>query len=656
MNEYINPFHELYLTEAYLDGGADKFVTGFSPILVKHALGLFQPGNIVLKGLPGSGKSMILNLLRPDTRIAYHKRDIPFPVPDAYSKFVGAGINLNRSLADTFGQRPFDKDPSINSELTAFYFSDFINCLIVHDIFLSVISFQEKGDDELCNKIGLSRDINLLNSAAISLANDDCWFGYFANPINSVEEFLSHLSKRITTYRSFMKRNIESIPDSIRETKTDTAIPITKSVFHLRNNKVLSPQVNVFIRIDQYEELAWLDEIHSFGKIFQQVIHKFLGLRDTRVSYRIGTRKFAWATDPRMYGTTACVENERTHKEIDIEEVLLRHENRKTWFFPAFAEDIFARRLKNANYKCPDKNEFLLSHVFGNSLTPNDKAGIYVKSKTSLEKIIKPEKDWPELWTNYLLEIASKDVLLAVLGSAWARQKGKGKIIYEEIFPPTPPWEEKIWWKKERYPQLLMQIASRNQQQLQWSGKDEIIALSGGNILAFLSLCQHIWDVWLRFMHDEQIKQQDLPEIEKTVQSIGIQEASQEWLEKIAKAEHGDYKRKKFIRLLGELFYKKLIDDVAMSNPGHNGFSVRISELDNDPEIKKFLNTLEDFGDLIGKKHTSKTKGEKRRKWYLNPILSPYFNIFQVHTKEPWYVSIETVRAWKSKIVPNSKV
>ncbi|RZJ78267.1 MAG: hypothetical protein EOO47_14345 [Flavobacterium sp.] len=58
----INPFHELYVGESV---GPDKFVGLFSNVIVEHALSLFQPGHVVLKGLPGSGKSMLLNLLKP---------------------------------------------------------------------------------------------------------------------------------------------------------------------------------------------------------------------------------------------------------------------------------------------------------------------------------------------------------------------------------------------------------------------------------------------------------------------------------------------------------------------------------------------------------------------------------------------------------------
>jgi hypothetical protein len=42
-----NPFHDLYVTET---ARPKEFVQLFSPNLVPHALLLFQPGNLVLKG------------------------------------------------------------------------------------------------------------------------------------------------------------------------------------------------------------------------------------------------------------------------------------------------------------------------------------------------------------------------------------------------------------------------------------------------------------------------------------------------------------------------------------------------------------------------------------------------------------------------------
>ena len=43
-----NPFHELYMTETI---GPRDFVQIFSPLLINDTLEMFQPGNVVLKGV-----------------------------------------------------------------------------------------------------------------------------------------------------------------------------------------------------------------------------------------------------------------------------------------------------------------------------------------------------------------------------------------------------------------------------------------------------------------------------------------------------------------------------------------------------------------------------------------------------------------------------
>ena len=68
MDRRINPFNELYVTETIR---SDQFVKIFSPVIVKNVEALFLPGNIVLQGVQGSGKSMLLALLKPEVRLAY---------------------------------------------------------------------------------------------------------------------------------------------------------------------------------------------------------------------------------------------------------------------------------------------------------------------------------------------------------------------------------------------------------------------------------------------------------------------------------------------------------------------------------------------------------------------------------------------------------
>ena len=111
--------------------------------------------------------------------------------------------------------------------------------------------------------------------------------------------------------------------------------------------------------------------------------------------------------------------------------------------------------------------------------------------------------------------------------------------------------------------------------------------------------------------------------------------------------EKGGRERKVFIDFLGSYFYKILVEDVSMSNPGHNGFSLDLEEFESAEKLKKFLNDASDFGDLYDTSHTSKLKDKRDRiKWYLNPILSPRFRIPSTHTKEPIYTNVKQVSKW----------
>src|SRR5690606_26953249 len=107
MAKPLNPFNELYVTETI---GDEEFVHVFSPMLVDEAIELYQPGNVILMGVQGCGKSMLLSLLKPEIRLAYQSQG--FPLPPRVSRFVGAGINLTRSGAIDFGQRAIEDSPN----------------------------------------------------------------------------------------------------------------------------------------------------------------------------------------------------------------------------------------------------------------------------------------------------------------------------------------------------------------------------------------------------------------------------------------------------------------------------------------------------------------------------------------------------------------
>jgi len=638
MENRRNPFHEIYLTESI---GSEKFVKLFSPFLVDKTVALFEPGHVILKGLPGSGKSMLLSLLKPTIRIAYFENNVDFPVPPHLSRFIGAGINLKRSGVSDFGQRPVDEKKGF--EESPFYFADYLNYWIVLDILDSI---EDLGDKKraLCKEIGIDLNEHQLDSFAKDLAADPCWNGYLSD-VDNYTGLKSKLDARIRIYRDFLNYNTDFVPDEVKSTKTVIGFPMTVLAKLLRGHRIISKETEIFVRIDQYEELAWLEDMPDHPeRAYQQMIHKLLAMRDTSVSYRLGTRHFAWDETINIYGTSARLEKGRNYIDISIDSILKRKENRKTWVFPEFTEDILLKRIELSGLQFKKSKTGVLGVVFGRSATPNEKAKLYVKANST--KAIKLEESWPEEWKSFLRALAKRDPFNARLGEAWVRQRGSSKkdVMYNVPSEDNYPWS-KPWWRKERVGQALLQIASRNNQQLIWFGKDDIISLCGSNILAFLKICRSVWDVWIR---DTQSNEDPgtLVSFDPEIQSVGVIEASNSWYSNISNEKGGKY-RQAFIRYLGAHLYKTLVEDISMSNPGHNGFSLDVEELEKAPQLKKFLNKATDYGDLYDAPHTSKLKDKRERiKYYLNPILSPRFKIPSSHTKEPIYSNTKEVIRW----------
>lgn len=200
--------------------------------------------------------------------------------------------------------------------------------------------------------------------------------------------------------------------------------------------------------------------------------------------------------------------------------------------------------------------------------------------------------------------------------------------------------------------QCVTQIAARCAQRLKWSGKEDILALSSGNISIFLSICHEVWDAFLRAERKKARSNRLHPlrdGIPRSVQAVGIQTASRHWYEKISERPKG-HDRQRFVDVLGRIFRGWLLDDEPMSYPGHTGFSLLKDELDSEPLIRGFLNEAVDYGDLFDAPHTTKESNRKpRRKWYLAPILSVMYQIPEAHKKEPHYASISKVKQWLHK-------
>lgn len=642
-----NPFHDLYLSEAISE---DALVHIFSPLIVDLATSVFEPGNVIIRGLQGTGKTMLLNLLRPESRIAYRKAKENFPIQRDRAKFISAGVNLRKCGALEFAQHLPDASDSRRLAELELLFADFLNYWIVSDLLATLVKFQDTNDAQLLNEIGLSVDDARLDAFAATFSNDDCWFGALSGT-SQFAHLQATLAKRVSEYRKFLNMNSDSLPETITRTKTVIGDPVLKAVEALRSASVIMDTTKVFIRIDQYEQLTTLNVAGTrYGDACQQLIHKAVGARDGRVSYRIGTRSYGWPSRPVIYRTEDTLELKRDFSLLNMDELFRRRENVRTWAFPAFARDIFARRLRAAAFESSTlRGRASMADALGNSPRPQERAEKYA-SQASAVDIVRRELEGlqsiPADWQAYIAKLSQDDVLAAWLACAWVRQKTT-KRAGRAALGEAPVGIEKPWkpyWYKERTAHALMQIASANRQALAWSGEEDIMSLSGGQILVFLFLLQHIWEAWLRDNRGADDERLPFP-ISADVQSQGVFEASVEWKSKQIEGPNAR-QRRIFVDSAGKHLYRGLIADKTMTYPGANGFSLRVDDLEKDRELDQFLRQAVAYGDLYEFPHTSKNPGEVRKKYYLAPILSPIFRIPSVHTKEPEYAAILQVRKW----------
>lgn len=591
---------------------------------------------------------MLLNLLKPDTRIAYHRASQPFPVKESLEKFIGTGINLRKAGLIEFGQLVLPESTTKEITALALQYGDFLNYWVIADLLSTLQKFAAE-DPSLRSELGLNLDPEKLDQFARRLSRESSFFGYLDN-CRTYDSLSKRVRERILTYRKYINMNLkDGLPEGIQTTVSVIGEPISRLAAALKETGVLDSDTEIYVRVDQYEQLATLNTgKSSFGDFCRNVTHKLLASRDTRVSYRFGTRQYAWPETPGIFGTNDVLEHKRDYSIVDIDDKLRRKEDVRTWIFPDFAKDIFKRRLAQTSYANDINFNEPLQQVFGSSISARDRAEAYVQNPESRRRILKAEADTPKVWIDFVEALAEMDPLEAKFAEAWVRQRGEEKRSLRSNPPKIGtkyPWS-KQYWIKERNEQACLQLASLNKQQLIWSGESDLLHLSGGNILIFLFLCQHIWDAWLRDTRGERdVSDVVLPSIDKAVQSQGIREASEEWARKVKEGTMAK-KRGQFLQTLGQLFYRTLTDDLAMSNPGSNGFSVSLEELEKTPEVRSFLQLCAEYGDLYDAPHTSKTKGEMRRKYYLAPVLAPVYKIPYQRSKEPLYASAFQIAKW----------
>lgn len=518
-------------------------------------------------------------------------------------------------------------------------FGDFLNYYLVKDILRAVE--QLATSFEVAASLGIDMSDEKQNNLTIAIVSDPVWEGYLAK-VSSYRSLKARIDDRIAKYRRYMNGNDRTLDPEVAATKTAAGEAVKVIVRKLRESGTVLADVPFFILIDQYEELATISGPDGRKADYRSVVNKILNSRDPTLSYRIGTRGYGWRDHLNIFGTDARLEQERDFKLVELDTRLRRQENSSTNVFPDFARDVFERRMKHAAETQGNVEPDLdMQRTFGKSYAPADEARLTTgESGEARRSVVQMDIDWPNWLKQALWAIAEQDPLSARLGEAWVRQKGPG----EEFDPHSAPWTAKPYWRKERNEICLLQIAGGRRQRTIIAGEDDIIALSGGNILIFLSICQLIWDFASQASKAGD-RDPSIP-IDREMQTIGAIRAGRAWLDRIPSEYGRSHDRFRLVQKMGERFAESLLPDRKLSNPGQNGVSLSIEELDARPEIKRFLLEAADYGNLVMTEHANRSGRQRRLKFYLNPIYCPIYRIPFQRSKEPLYLTIERFEEW----------
>jgi len=629
-----NPFHYPRVTE-FLE--PEMYQRTFSEqILVGETLEVFQPTNVVLLGPQGAGKSMILNLLRYQVVSSWMQSlgHMPGALERLASPYLGISINLQRANFQVFGRRSLGNmvrgvDPA---EADGVFAADYL-CHYLWREFLMALDFLES-PEAIPFRAWLGSEV--VDSAALvaRIANWSCWYGYYSG-CRSIKELISRCEHRLNTALSFLAINIDTIPDDVWTTKTTLPQPLHDMGNVVRD--LTGHRAHLFVSIDQYEVLGDLNE--RFGSTLRRMVNTLIKARDPVTFYRVGARTYDWGDELRVWGAESRIEFGRDYTTVNLADVLMRGEGKGT-IFPAFAKDVAAKRMQLEEFQVTSRT---VTEIFGD-WDPDDESNRYFPGERDRTAVVKVK---PAALRGAILKATREGSVLQLrLADAWAMQqmRRRGETDVIATFTKTP-WNQ--WsWRKERIGIALLQIASVANQRRLYYGWHNVLYLSGYNILAFLQICSEIWDTAAKRGVDPLAKRP----LSVQVQTDGVVAASEKWLQRDRVEDPGGARRYNLIGRLGEAIKVAALQDVALSNPGHTGFSLRENELDETAEgrdVAKFLRKGVNWAVFEERPHTSKAREPYlRRKWYLHPLLCAFFGIPHIRVKEPLYVDIRTVYEW----------
>lgn len=641
-----NPFHGPVVTETIEDPVHYREVFS-QKILVGETLEVFRRVNVALLGPQGSGKSMILNLVRqPVLREWLDDKGRP-PVPLRHiDPFFGISINLTRASIHVFGRRsaglPADDNLSQAAPEIAGA-ADYFAHHLLREFVKALAALQEQDSRLLAEWMQLNHPESDIGGAGREIATWELWGGYYSS-CRSLGEIAERATERLNAWKGFLNYRNEAMPPELRATLVspeDVLHPLGNVLRDLTKSRSGLP---LFVVVDQYEELPRLNP--SLGPSLQRMVNTLIKARDPVVFIKIGVRTNDWGQELRVWGSESAIELQRDYVSIDLSEVLGRRENRQGWLFPRFAKDVAYRRLRYEGRYSKARLDSM-QRMLG-SWNAEDEAALYSGSAPRPARML---LGLPEPIVEALLGIpdVQESYLELRLAGAWAtqqlrRKREPGDVMYRAEH--ELPWR-KEWWRKERVDIALLQMASLMSERRYYYGWETMLYLAGSNITAFLLLCEEIWDIASKLGEDPLSGEALRP----SVQSEGVHSASAMWRGRDRNEQDQGARRYAVLNNLGAAIRAAVIDDMGISNPGHSGFSISEADLySNDAsEARIFLQNAVNWSVMQERRHVSKEdRSSPRLKYYIHPLLAPAMGIPYKRVKEPRYVEVSDVVSWVS--------
>jgi hypothetical protein len=661
--KFRNPFDQPYLTEGVTN--PSDLLAQYSFLPLKHVFQKLAPKeNVLLIGRRGVGKTMILRLFDSEMVAEIYRQSRAHNDAREYllSDTVGIYLNLASPILrlKEFSGRGHDENWWRRA------FADYFSYLAL-DIAIrgccTLSSLQEwrtanrwKGAalEDVQNQRALAETLSQLSGL------DDA---------RNLDSLAAAISRRLTAWVTFLNRDSETPPTNL--------VQIGEPLYLLA--KVLGrfrKGIRILLLIDQYEVLHSLSGRIDLRPVFNEAMYSS-ARGGTGVEFKIGTRRYSFG-DLKLFDSQTGLEDGREVSFVDLDAMAVK-------YFHGFAAELLAKRLANVGIRLVPGPSLKVAQHYLPGLAPVDEAArLAANARESTRRALDPYlKTWSDLGVSHsvgeavanevfseelsplitsltalylthwlgrrsrrlpawvsasarsspevqleTLGVAMRDALLSRYksGTAKARKSLKTRAADDLV----SSWEETA----------LFHLASAFKNQRKHFASFETISRISSNVaLVFLQIMRTAWELQ-SLRTDASPSQPIAPEI----QSEAVYSVSREWALKIGREyEHGVV-QDRFLRALGANLRAVQMSPHA-TVPTPNGFSTNSDDpspgqlsLGTDSG-RGLLNTLVNSGLLEESEHQDKTRGRpRRRKYYVNRVLCPYFAITDKHIKDPFYV------------------